>query len=255
LASLGIYLVAYKLAMIPVDLLMQVINRVALPAYASLYREDTSNCFDTWSANFVSLTWVFAVSSTAMWIGGDYFISLIYGPQWVPPAGVFVMLVGAGLFRALAHVAVSMVLAVNRPDMDAKAKFVETVVFIVLVLLLVPQFGMMGAAVAGFVCYGLAMAIRVSFLISLYPAMGRQLFTGCMRWIFGVGLIMTLNYFLQAMSVPLLVRLGLVVILVLPVGVALEPNLRNYLRLILSSEVLQPFSCRLTALKDYVTFR
>lgn len=255
LASLGIYLVAYKLAMMPVDLMLQVVNRVALPAYANLYRENQDYCFEKWAANFICLAWVFSVCSIALWVGGDYFISLIYGPTWVPPTGVFALLIGAGLFRGLTHITVSMVLAVNRPDADAKAKVVETVVFVLLVLLLVPGFGMLGAGIAGLVCYGVAMVIRIVFLLSLSPKMSRQLAGGVTRWLIGGGMLMGLNGLLEAGSVPLGIRLGLAVALVLPLGIAMEPYLREYLRALARSELFQHYFQRLVALKTYVSLK
>ena len=244
LASLGIYLVAYKLAMMPVDLMLQVVNRVALPAYAKLYRDEPANCFEKWSTNFICLGWVFAASSIALWVGGDYFISLIYGQKWVPPAGVFYMLIGAGLFRGLTHITGSMVLAVNRPDIDAKAKIAETVVFVLLVLLLVPRFGMLGAGLAGLVCYGVALVFRTYFLLSLNPEMGRKLAAGFARLFFGIGILIGLTNLLEALSVPFLIRFGLVVLLVPCIGIMLEPLLREYIRAALNSTVLQPFTQR-----------
>jgi O-antigen/teichoic acid export membrane protein len=230
LASLGIYLVAYKLAMLPVDTMMQVVNRVALPAYASLYRDDPGNCFKKWSTNFICLSWVFATSSAGLWIGGDYFISLIYGPGWVPPMGVFYTLIGVGLFRGLTHLSASMILAMNRPDIDAKAKIIETVVFVVLVLLLVPRFGMLGAGLSGLACYGVAVVFRISFIIRLSLGMSQKLATGFVRLFIGVGILIGLINLLEAVSVPLMIRFGVIILLVPCIGIMLEPLLREYMR-------------------------
>jgi O-antigen/teichoic acid export membrane protein len=251
LANLGIYLVSYKLAMMPVDLMSQVVNRVALPAYAKLYRDDPGNCFEKWSTNFICLGWVFAASSIALCVGGDYFISLIYGPKWVPPMGVFYTLIGAGLFRGLVHISVSMVLAVNRPDIDAKAKIVETVVFVLLVLLLVPRFGMLGAGFSGLLCYGMALVFRTYFLLSLSSGMRLKLAAGLARLVLGVGLLIGSINLLEALSVPFVIRLGLVVLLVPCIGMSLEPLLREYMRLVLNGAFLQHFTRRFEPWKAY----
>ena len=58
LAALGIYLMAYKLAMMPVDVILQVVGRITLPLYAKLYREDPGSSFDRWSTNIICLGWI-----------------------------------------------------------------------------------------------------------------------------------------------------------------------------------------------------
>ena len=231
LASLGIYLVAYKLTMLPVDVMSQVVNRVALPAYATLYRADPANCFEKWSTNFICLGWMYALSSIGLWIGGDYLISLIYGPRWVPAMGVVYILTGVGLFRGLAHISASMVLAMNRPDIDARAKIIETVVFVLLVLILVPPFGMIGAGLAGLACYGMAVVVRTSFLLSVSAhKMSLKLAAGFGRLVLGAGILIGLSKLLEVLAMPFVLRFGLVLLLVPCIGIMLEPLLRDYMR-------------------------
>lgn len=242
LATLGIYLVAYKLAMLPVDVMCQVVDRVSVPAYAKLYREDPGSSFERWSTNLICLGWVFATSTLILWVGGDYLISLLYGPNWTPPMVAFYTLIGAGLFRGLAHGSGSMVQAMNRPDVDAKAKTVETLVFVLLILALVPRFGMSGAGFAGLVCYLLAFIFRTSFLLSVNPKMILKLATGFMRLVLGVGIVILSNHLLAALSMPIVIRLGLVPVLVVCNGMVLEPLLREYMQLTLENTFLHNFT-------------
>jgi O-antigen/teichoic acid export membrane protein len=230
LAALGIYLMCYKLAMMPVDLMTQVVSRVALPAYATLYRNDPRDCFDKWSTNFICLSWLFAASSIGLWVGGDYLISIVYGYDWVPPVGVFSLLVCAGLLRGLTHISVSMILAMNRPDIDAKAKTVETIVFVVLVLLLIPHFGMLGAAVAGLVCYGVALVSRTGFLLHQRREVRSKMAGGLARGLLGAAIIFVTLQLLEGLGIPVVIRLGLGLLLVPCVGLMFEPLLRDNVR-------------------------
>ena len=93
----------------------------------------------------------FAMSSLVLWTGGGYWISFFYGQNWIPPMGAFYTLIGAGLFRGLAHGSGSMVQAMNRQDVDSIAKTAETVIFVLLILSMVPRFGMIGAGFAGLI--------------------------------------------------------------------------------------------------------
>jgi O-antigen/teichoic acid export membrane protein len=144
--------------------------------------------------------------------------------------GVFYTLIGVGLFRGLTHLSASMILAMNRPDIDAKAKIVETVVFVVLVLLLVPRFGMLGAGLSGLACYGVAVVFRISFIIRLSLGMSQKLATGFVRLFIGVGILIGLINLLEAVSVPLMIRFGVIILLVPCIGIMLEPLLREYMR-------------------------
>lgn len=230
LASLGVYLLTYRLAMMPVDIMAQVVSRVALPAYATLYRTDPGDCFDKWSTNFICMSWLFAASSIVLWVGGDYLISVIYGNSWVPPAGVFHLLIGTGLLRGLAQVCGSMILAMNRPDIDAKAKIMETVIFVTLVLLLIPRFGMAGAAWAGLVCYGVALVSRTAFLLKQQREVCSKMAAGLTRGLLGAGIIFWVIHFLDGIEIPILLRLGLALLLVPCVGLIFEPLLRDNAR-------------------------
>ena len=241
LAALGIYLMAYKLAMIPVDVIMQVVSRVTLPLYAKLYREDPGSSFDRWSTNIICLGWVFATSSLVLWIGGAYCISFFYGQNWIIPVGVFYTLIGAGLFRGLAQGSGSMVQAMNRQDVDSIAKTTETVIFVLLILSLVPRFGMIGAGFAGLICYLLAFIFRTAFLLTVNPAMGLKLAAGFMRLILGVGIVILSNYLLAALSIPFMIRIGLVPLLFFCTGMVLEPLLREYMHLTLKNTFLRNY--------------
>jgi len=238
LAKLGIYLLAYRLAMVPVDLMLQVVTRVAVPTYAKLYRENPGSSFETWSTNLICLGWVFATSTLVLWSGGDYLISLLYGPNWRPPAVAFYALVAIGLFRGLAHGSGGMVVAMNRPDVDARAKTAESFVFGLLVVLLTPRFGMSGAAFAGLACYLLAFIFRTSFLLSVRPKLISKLAKGFARLVLGFVIVILLDHLLAAFSMPIVIRIGLIPVLVLCSGTVLEPLLREYVLMTFRNTVL-----------------
>ena len=242
LAALGIYLMAYKLAMMPVDVILQVVSRVMLPLYAKLYRENPGRSFDRWSTNIICLGWVFAMSSLVLWTGGGYWISLFYGQNWIPPMGAFYTLIGIGLFRGLAQSSGSMLLAMNRQDVDSIAKTVEAVIFVVLILSLVPRFGMISAGFAGLICYLLAFIFRTSFLLTVNSEMGLKLAAGLMRLILGIGIVILSNYLLAALSMPFMVRIALVPLLFFCTGIVLEPLLREYMHLTLKNTFLRKYT-------------
>jgi O-antigen/teichoic acid export membrane protein len=90
-------------------------------------------------------------------------IHIVYGDKWATAAPMLSLLAFVGLFRGAARTFTPFLLGTNRADLDAKAKVIETLIFIPAVLVLVPQMGASGAAYAGIASYFFAAAARLVF--------------------------------------------------------------------------------------------
>ncbi|MFC7138071.1 polysaccharide biosynthesis C-terminal domain-containing protein [Halobaculum litoreum] len=96
-------------------------------------------------------------------------LGLVFGPEFVIAAAAFVVLMGEKLVAAVNNVFDATVRAVDRPDIGAYATVASLALNIVLNLVLVPEYGLVGAGFAT----GLSMAINTvvlgGFLRRLVP--------------------------------------------------------------------------------------
>src|SRR5262249_35270811 len=95
-------------------------------------------------------------------------IAIPYGQKWASAAPLLAVLVWQGLFRGLARVMSPLLLAVKRPDLDAKAKIIEAAFFIPLTIILVQRWSAVGAAWAGVICYSIAYVLRLGAMCMVW---------------------------------------------------------------------------------------
>jgi len=160
-AVLGGYLLAYRLASIPVEFWGKVVGAVMLPAYAGVHSDrpdDIPTLFTRInlmsSAALVSVMGLIALFPKEI-------VALLYGKQWLPAARFLTVLVLVGLFRGLAQTVSPLLIGVGRPDLDAKCKIAEAIFFVPLTYWAVIRFGAFGAAWTGAFCYAGAYVLRL----------------------------------------------------------------------------------------------
>jgi O-antigen/teichoic acid export membrane protein len=181
--ALGVYLIAYSLAMFPVTVVGTVISRVMLPDYANRAQVSQGDALEHWAHIMRATGWLLLAFALPMCLYGHYLVRLIYGDGWSAAGEVLGILSIAAVLRGLAQGAAPVLLALGQQAFDAKAKVLETVVFAVAVLLFVGTFGLgvTGAAWAGLICYSLAAPIRIVFLLRRAPRAASILTVGFSR--------------------------------------------------------------------------
>lgn len=158
---LALYMLAYRLANLPVDIFGSILSTALFPAYSQL----SSMRPDQLREEFVrisGLSSLFLVVIIAPFLFlSEPMIAIVYGSKWLAAAPMLALLAWQGLARGLPRVLSPLLLAIHRPDLDAKAKIVEAAVFVPLTIVLVQRWGAPGAAWAGIVSYTLAYLLRL----------------------------------------------------------------------------------------------
>lgn len=219
---LGVYLLAYQLAMMPVMLLGNIMNRTMFPVYSRVLRENAARGFELWALSLKYSIWLLLLICVPLWAEREQLIPWLYGQRWAAAAAPFGILIFAGLFRGLTQVSSAMLLGLGLPQVDAKAKFVETVVFVTLVLALVKPFGMMGAASAGIGCYVLAFVLRTVSVARRGTGLGRQFLSFVPGLTLGFLVGMGAGWGLRLLGAPLFVGLPGVALAIALCGLILE---------------------------------
>jgi PST family polysaccharide transporter len=165
-AVLGAYLLAYRLASLPSDLMGDVLGTVMFPVFADARVSGQDGQAVLQRAVIGSLALLSCVLLSLRILSADL-IHLLYGKKWDSAAPMLALLTFVGLFRGVTKTFTPFLFGANRADLDAKAKFLETSIFVPAVLVLVPRLGVTGAGYAGIVTYLLAAILRLGFTVRL----------------------------------------------------------------------------------------
>jgi O-antigen/teichoic acid export membrane protein len=149
-ASLGMYVIAVTLTS-ATSLVGSSIAMVALPTVANL---PTPEARAAAARRFIGITAAISVLVTIPMIAvAPELISFFFGPAFAPVANVARVLLGAGALLSLNRSIAAVLTALGRPLDAGLAESAGLAVTIAALLVLLPIFGLMGAAVASFAAY------------------------------------------------------------------------------------------------------
>ena len=103
------------------------------------------------------------IVATLMTFFSRFVITLLYGQDFAGASGVLAVHVWTGVFLALGTVREKWLVSENLQIISLKTIFLVAVIDIILNYLLIPKYGIMGAAVATVIAYVLAVYIALFF--------------------------------------------------------------------------------------------
>ena len=164
--ELGYYTLAYTFALLPIRLIGQVLERMMLPAFARAIEEGgVAQGAALWLAIFEAMAWLLAALLFPIFYFHEEVVVVVYGAQWARAAPLLAVMLWLGLFRSWTHISSRMLFALDKPHINARAKYVETAIFLGLLFWLVPAYGAIGGAIAGLVNYILAFLFRSVYVV------------------------------------------------------------------------------------------
>lgn len=173
---LGVYVVAYGLASLPVGVVVSVLGEVLLPAYAELKSRGRSRELEAAFARVLSTTSaLLAVITVPAALVADEIVLVLYGREWAAAGAVLRVLMLVGFCRGLMQVVSPLLLALRGPRPEAAAKLFETLLFLAVLYPLVKGYGAVGAAWAGALVYAVTLANRLLLLRGPLPGAYRGL--------------------------------------------------------------------------------
>ncbi|MCI5123033.1 MAG: hypothetical protein D3925_00790 [Candidatus Electrothrix sp. AR5] len=160
--SLGLYVIAYQLAIFPVLFLQDIANRVALVFSSLQYdkkrlRSVLSSVVQLQLAIILPFVVVLAVFSHEL-------VITLYGDKWEEAGLVLQALIFVTLGKGLTHVCVPYILGTGAFSFASRMKIFETFIFLIFVYLGVQYYGLTGAALGAGVGYMTAGIGRIIFL-------------------------------------------------------------------------------------------
>ena len=160
LAFAGVYVVAYQAAE-PI----LVIASAAQASLLALGSDEQANAGSSPAARLTRETIVLATGlAIAAAIVAPFLIPMMYGSDFGPAVGPFLVLLPAVVALATARIAIAELTRANRLELTVVASGVALVVNVVLNIALIPSFGAMGAAAASAGSYGLLAVVTLLFV-------------------------------------------------------------------------------------------
>jgi O-antigen/teichoic acid export membrane protein len=149
-ASLGVYVVAVTYANVVLTLPGSA-ALVMLPQIVSEHRNGTAPaCMARW---YRRTLWTSASGAAAIAIAGIYLLPLLFGPGFEPAVPLLVFLVPATVLLGMNQILSTAFRGIDRPAVGSTAETLGLVVTVVSLVLLLPRYGMYGAAIASLAAY------------------------------------------------------------------------------------------------------
>jgi stage V sporulation protein B len=156
-AQLGVYSIAVALA----ELLWYVANSISLvmfPHVSGLAREEANRVTPVVARNTLLLTLIGAIG---MFIVGHWLILIILGPAMLPAVLPLWLLLPGIVTLSAGKVIASYLSGIGRPIYATYISAMTVILTVILDVVLIPRYGIAGAAVASSIVYTLASALSV----------------------------------------------------------------------------------------------
>jgi PST family polysaccharide transporter len=179
-AALSLYGMAYRILVIPVQLIGQTVNRVMFPAFSRAAGNPAKV-----AASLMAATRLLAISAVPLMIfvacAAPELVNLVLGPEWLAAAGLVSVLAVGGARETIFYVTPSLMKGLGRSGLIVKYEILATVVQVGGIVIGL-QFGVLGVAVgyaaAGFLLTPVLLRIQSrltgvsakSQLAAIFPA-------------------------------------------------------------------------------------
>lgn len=169
-ADLGRYAIAASVTLVPVPL-VSAIGNVAFPRLAARRANAVTSRRMPLMAVGVSAAVaagiLLPIAAVAYWL-----IPAVFGPGYRSAVPLLWILTPGGIFLACGQVTGDLLRGLNRPGLVAAAQGVAAIGTLTLLIVLLPSMGVVAAAVASTVSYGIALAAMIRWL--LHPPRTRR---------------------------------------------------------------------------------
>ncbi len=162
-ASLGIYVIAYQLAVFPVLFLQDIANRVAMPVFSRLQVD--RNRLRAVLTDVLQIQFAIIIPFILVTVFfAEEFVTVLYGNGWAESGDILRFLTVVTLGKGLTHVCVPYILGTGAFSFASRMKFFETICFLGGVYIGTRYFGLVGAALGAGMGYMVAGIGRLIFI-------------------------------------------------------------------------------------------
>lgn len=192
LIALGFYSKAFEFTRLPVQMICHVLNKVTMPAYSKL-QTDHSLLSLTFSMTTSIIFRLIIICAVIIVLIAPEFVKLFLGEKWIGMITILQIFAGFTVLRSLYDQAVTLFIAMGKPDIPTKVHFVQAAIMIILGPIGILIMGAKGMAVvinimlaAGVIIiyYFIAGVVKISYKNIIFA----PLFSACLSF-FGASFI------------------------------------------------------------------
>jgi O-antigen/teichoic acid export membrane protein len=150
IAQLGFYSLAVSIS----QMLLMISNPISSVLFPYLSEQEKENNKINMFAFFSRInTFLILILSIVFFFLGKYFIPLLYGAEFIGSLEVFKIMVIATFFMGITKVIATYIASVNKIKYNLFATIIGFVITLLLNLILIPRYGIIGAAVSSLLAY------------------------------------------------------------------------------------------------------
>ena len=154
--AIGLYVIAVRLSEMT-TLVAGAIGSALMPEVARLEKKGEA----LWARSFRFAIYINVLMIVPLWLGASFILKILFGPSFVPAAGAFRWLLLAAMVLGCGSITISGLRGFGHPGLSTLARFSAAVVTAAALLVLLPRFGISGAAVASLIGYSTMLAVAL----------------------------------------------------------------------------------------------
>lgn len=165
-----------------------VIGQVSLPAYAIL-RADTEGVVKAFALQMRMVGLLLLPAAVGVAVLAPVLVPVLFGPRWLATVEPLRVLCLYAMCACLSGVMASLHYGLSRPDIPARIAFVQFAVYTAVIVPLTFGFGLVGAAGALALTYGVGVALSTVYTVQLMGSAARAVFFTLASMVLVAGII------------------------------------------------------------------
>lgn len=165
-SSLGIYQMAYKISILPISEISDVISQVVFPVYTKI-EGDTKRLISAYLKTMILISIGSVVLGSIVFFFAKDIVLIILGPQWASAVPVLQILALYGVLRTIAGPSSALFLSKGKQNYVTVMTFVRFIALAITIYPLVLAYGMVGAGYSAFLSVLVELPIIAFFIIKI----------------------------------------------------------------------------------------
>jgi len=162
-STFGIYDMAYRISMLPITEISDVIGRVTFPVFVHMNTE-IERLRTAFLKSFILTAAIVIPIGLIFYIFSKEIVLLLLGSQWIQASEILKVLALFGVIRALTQTAVPVLYAINKQDIMTKISILNFLIIAIVIFPAVSAYGVIGAAYAAVISHLLAVPYLIYVL-------------------------------------------------------------------------------------------
>ncbi len=171
--ALGIYDMAYRFSMLPISEIADMVNRVVFPVYVKI-SDDYSRLKRAYMRTISMISLIVIPFGIVVFLFPELIVRVILGDNWLAAAPVLQILAILGAVRAISLAISAILLALKKQKYITYTAFIGLVGMFATIVPLINQFGVVGAAYAACIGYGISIPFTIYYSYTALQAVKRQ---------------------------------------------------------------------------------